>query len=123
MINTQAARPNLRNQRDQFTLLTLFKVVVVVSCGLAVNRWLGPTFGWATAIPLMLALIVGMQTGGWTMVGTLIGCLLTMHFVTGGIPADSVFREIEIGMCTCGASAGAGTHAILLRRWFLGLSR
>jgi hypothetical protein len=111
-------------RRRQFTTAALLFVMTLVAWILAVNRWLGPPYGWMTAIPLAIVALLVLITRGRAAVGTVVGftalCLLGYFLIIGWEPTDPRFLKSLVCLGSFGGAAGGSIHALFMKRWIVG---
>jgi len=122
--DSSAAAPP-RRTRFQFGLRSLFELTFLVACILAVAKWIGPEFGWISAVPLGIVAVVVLSTHWRCMLGTVIGfaILVVAVICLSGIKtpgADLPKAIVTVG--SFGGAFGASIHAIILRQRGIGVS-
>jgi hypothetical protein len=122
MTDTQSGE--IDSGRNQFTIRSLLLLMALVAWILGVNRWLGPPFGWITAVPLSIVALLVLVTRGWATLGAVFGfvafCLLGYFQIIQWDKTDPRFLQSLICFASFGGAAGGSIHALFLKRWVLG---
>ena len=122
MTNTEKSVATSRHH--QFTTRALFVVMALVAWILGVNRWLGPPFGWMTAIPLTIVAFLVLFTRGWATLGAMVGFvvlgLLGYFVIIQWDKSDPRFIKSLVCVASFGSAAGGSIQALLMKRWILG---
>ena len=105
--------PNTRQYSIRSLLALFFSVALI----LAANRWLGPIYGWITAVPCGIVLILTLLTSYRVLIGgaivAVLFVVLYLYVTQGGAGFDP--RKATLAVGAYGAAIGGSLHAIWYR--------